>query len=149
MKTLNGHRGAGGPLVCPRRRWRGPDGASAWHRGNATVWERFIAHLEVHGHYRWLAPDLRGHGRSTMEGPYGFAQHAADIAGLLASEDPSRVVILGHSFGGVIAAHLGSGQYRFTPSRIVTHSVKLEWTDVEIAKFHEIAGKPAHFRHAR
>ena len=30
-----------------------------------------------------------------------------------------------------------------TPSRIVTHSVKLEWTRDEIAKFHEVAGKPS------
>lgn len=110
---------------------------------NATVWAPFIAHLEAQGRYRWLAPDLRGHGRSLMEGPFGFAQHAADIVGLLQGEDPARVVLLGHSFGGVIAAHLGSGRYAFTPSRVVTHSVKLEWTADEIAKFHEIAAKPS------
>jgi pimeloyl-ACP methyl ester carboxylesterase len=143
MKTLIGSRTAGGL-------WSAHGGAGAdlmvlLHGigGNATVWEPFIAHLEAQGRHRWLAPDLRGHGRSTMDGPFEFAQHAADIAGLLRGEEPARVVVLGHSFGGVIAAHLGSGRYGFTPSRIVTHSVKLEWTHAEIAKFHEIAGKPA------
>ena len=113
---------------------------------NATVWEPFIAHLERQGRYRWLAPDLRGHGRSVMDGPFHFDQHAQDVAQLLAQERPDRVIILGHSFGGVIAAHLGSGRHGLLPARIVTHSVKLEWTADEIAKFHDIAAKPArHF----
>lgn len=143
MRTLAGSRDARG--LWAARGGSGDDLMLLLHGigANATVWEPFIAHLEAQGRYRWLAPDLRGHGRSIMDGPFGFAQHAADIAGLLQGEDAARVVILGHSFGGVIAAHLGSGRCRFTPSRIVTHSVKLEWTEPEIAKFHEIAGKPA------
>lgn len=143
MKTLVGSRDAGGLWHA-----RGGSGASLMvllHGigANATVWEPFIAHLEAQGGMRWLAPDLRGHGRSSMEGPFDFTQHARDIAALLQAEAADQVVILGHSFGGVIAAHLGSGRYGFTPSRIVTHSVKLEWTQAEIAKFHEIAAKPA------
>lgn len=143
MKTLSGVRDAGG-LWCAR----GGEGEGLMVLLHgigaiATVWEPFIAHLESEGRYRWLAPDLRGHGRSVMDGPFDFAQHARDIAGLLRDEAPARVIILGHSFGGVIAAHLGSGRFAFTPARIVTHSVKLVWTVDEIAKFQEIAAKPA------
>lgn len=143
MKTLGGARDAGG-LWCARG-GTGDELMVLLHGigANATVWEPLIAHLESQGRYRWLAPDLRGHGRSVMEGSFDFAQHARDVAGLLHGETPARVTILGHSFGGVIAAHLASGRFAFTPSRIVTHSVKLEWTESEIAKFHEIAAKPA------
>lgn len=143
MKTLAGSRDGRG--IWAARGGSGHDLMVLLHGigGNATVWEPFIALLEMQGGTRWLAPDLRGHGRSLMQGPFDFAQHADDIAGLLQGEDPARVVILGHSFGGVIAAHLGSGRYGFTPSRVVTHSVKLEWTPDEIAKFHELAAKPA------
>jgi pimeloyl-ACP methyl ester carboxylesterase len=143
MQTLRGARNARG--LWAARGGAGDDLIVLLHGigANATVWEPFIALLEGRGGTRWLAPDLRGHGRSVMEGPFDFAQHATDIADLLAGEDPARVVILGHSFGGVIAAHLGGGGYAVTPARIVTHSVKLEWTAEEIARFHEIAAKPA------
>lgn len=143
MKTLEGVRSESG--LWRSRGGRGERLMLLLHGigANATVWEPFIAHLESEGRFRWLAPDLRGHGRSTMDGPFDFAQHATDIAGLLHGEAPGQVVVLGHSFGGVVAAHLASGRYGITPSRIVTHSVKLEWTRDEIAKFHEIAGKPS------
>ena len=53
---------------------------------NASVWSRMIPLIEASWQGRWIAPDLRGHGRSVHEPPYGFGMHAADIADLIASE---------------------------------------------------------------
>lgn len=110
---------------------------------NATVWEPFIAHAEAAGGHRWLAPDFRGHGRSAMEGPYGYAAHAADVAHLLRDEAPDTVTVVGHSFGGVIAAVLATGWFGVPLTRVATVGVKLDWSGAEIAKAHELTGKPA------
>jgi lipase len=52
---------------------------------------------------RILAPDLRGHGRSTSLPPWTFETVVDDVAGLL---DGEPAVVLGHSFGGAIGIHL-------------------------------------------
>ena len=49
-----------------------------------------------------VAPDLRGHGRSPMTGPWSLDQHVADLLPLLAELGPDTVV-LGHSYGGLVA----------------------------------------------
>lgn len=110
---------------------------------NATVWEPFIAHVEAAGGHRWLAPDFRGHGRSAMEGPYGYAAHAADVAHLIRDEDPDAVTVVGHSFGGVVAAVLATGWFGVPLAGVATVGVKLDWSGAEIAKARELAGKPA------
>src|ERR1700728_2741020 len=69
---------------------------------NASVWSRMIPLIEAWGQIRWIAPDLRGHGRSVQEPPYGFGMHAADVADLIASERSDEVTLVGHSFGGVV-----------------------------------------------
>lgn len=110
---------------------------------NATVWDPLVAEIERRGTHRWLALDFRGHGRSAMEGPYGYAAHAADVAHVLRNEPTSSVRLLGHSFGGVVAAVLGSGLFGVTPRSVAAVGVKLEWSPEEIAKAQEIAAKPA------
>lgn len=55
---------------------------------------------------RVIAPDLRGHGRSTPLPPWNFETIVADLAQLLAGETDEPVVLLGHSFGGACALHL-------------------------------------------
>ena len=57
--------------------------------------------------FRVIAPDLRGHGRSsTPANGYTPAGFAADIASLLKALDTGPTVVIGHSLGGAIAAHL-------------------------------------------
>ena len=68
---------------------------------NRAVWQRMIAMAGKHWPGRWMAPDLRGHGRSLCEGPYGYAMHAADIAELIRDEPGGNVTLAGHSFGGL------------------------------------------------
>ena len=60
---------------------------------NASVWERLLPLIERSWRGRWLAPDLRGHGRSAPDGPYGFGVHAADVAGVIEAEPPGAVFV--------------------------------------------------------
>jgi pimeloyl-ACP methyl ester carboxylesterase len=106
----------------------------------AAVWRRLIPLLE--GSWRWAAPDLRGHGLSVAEAPYGFGVHAADMASLATELDASSVTVLGHSFGGVVGAALGSNMFGVTVDRVVGLGVKIDWSDDEIARAHAMSGRP-------
>ncbi len=56
-----------------------------------------------------LALDLRGRGDSEKPpGPYGFAQHARDVAAVLRAIGSPRSVILGHSMGAFVATALAA-----------------------------------------
>ena len=110
---------------------------------NATVWTRLRPLIEENWDGRWVAPDFRGHGRSLCEGPYGYGIHAADIAGLIAEDGAADVALLGHSFGGLVAALLGNGWFGVKPRRVATVGVKIVWTADEIAKALDVARRPA------
>ncbi len=59
--------------------------------------------------FRVIAPDLRGHGRSPAgeDGRSGrIEEHLDDIIGVLDAEGVETATVVGHSFGGCIAAHL-------------------------------------------
>ncbi|MGW6378211.1 alpha/beta fold hydrolase [Rhodococcus sp. NPDC055112] len=72
--------------------------------GHGQRWQHLAeAHLPE---ARVIAPDLRGHGRSTWAPPWGIADHVDDLVGVLESETTEPVVLVGHSYGGAIAVHL-------------------------------------------
>jgi lipase len=64
--------------------------------------------------FQVLAPDLRGHGRSTALPPWTLEQHAADLLSVIDAYGLDAVPVLGHSFGGAVALHLS----RLAPGRI-------------------------------
>jgi pimeloyl-ACP methyl ester carboxylesterase len=107
-----------------------------------AVWHPFTEILGREWQGRWLAPDFRGHGRSMKEGPYTFEQHAKDIALLLSHEKASEIVVLGHSFGGVISALVGSGEFGVQPRASLAFGVKIRWSDEEKAKALDLAKRP-------
>lgn len=107
---------------------------------NASVWRRFIPEVEKAG-FRWIAPDFRGHGYSVRAGSYGFGDHAADIADLIVDEDLSTTTILGHSFGGVIGALLGTALFGALPARIVAFGVKVDWSNDELDRAWAMASR--------
>jgi lipase len=78
-----------------------------------------------------LAPDLRGHGRSPMEGPWTIEQHMRDLVPILENLGPDAV-LLGHSYGGLIAWELA----RIEPELISA----LILVDPAIAITSELAG---------
>ena len=107
-----------------------------------AVWDRLLPLVEASWPGSWAVPDLRGHGRSPAEPPYGYAVHAADVAALVAGSGAARVTVLGHSFGGVVGAVLAGGWYGVQVSRVVAVGVKIEWTDDEVARARSLAARP-------
>ncbi len=70
---------------------------------NARIWEFTAPFLEASG-MACYAPDLRGHGLSDKpEGDYGFATYYRDLAGLVEVLDLERPLVVGHSWGAMLA----------------------------------------------
>lgn len=109
---------------------------------NAGVWEPTKPLLAERWPGAWIAPDLRGHGRSPNGGPYGYAAFAADVASAVGGQDRD-VVILGHSMGGVVAMALATGWFGVSVSAALAFGVKIAWADGEAAKLKEFAKAPA------
>jgi pimeloyl-ACP methyl ester carboxylesterase len=99
---------------------------------SAAVWDGLIPILRERWPGRWLAPDFRGHGRSSHAAPYGYGMHAADIAALLAADDD--VVILGHSMGGPVALALATQWYGVHVRAVVAFAVKPDFNAEEVAR---------------
>jgi pimeloyl-ACP methyl ester carboxylesterase len=67
----------------------------------AATWWRIAAGLAAAGR-RVVAPDLRGHGHSPPGPGYSLSDLAADVRALGGGWD----LVIGHSLGGTLAAHL-------------------------------------------
>jgi lipase len=59
-------------------------------------------------HFRVVAPDLRGHGRSEPDPPWTFATHVADLVETTAALGIERADWVGHSFGGRLVLELAA-----------------------------------------
>jgi pimeloyl-ACP methyl ester carboxylesterase len=90
---------------------------------------------------RWLAPDLRGHGRSPHAAPYSHGADAAAIASLLGQDE--EVTVIAHSMGGYIGMALASGLFGVRVAKVIAVGAKMSWSDEEIASMHALARKPA------
>jgi lipase len=60
------------------------------------------------GRFRVLAPDLRGHGRSTWEPPWTLAQHVEDVLETMGAAGIEQATFIGHSFGGRLTLELAT-----------------------------------------
>lgn len=80
---------------------------------NARTYSTLLAPL-AEGRRIW-APDLRGHGRTTLaadpEGRWSWDDHGADLAALIDQAGSSSLVLAGHSMGGTSAV-LAAAQRR-------------------------------------
>ncbi|MFC9329537.1 alpha/beta fold hydrolase [Kitasatospora sp. NPDC057015] len=79
----------------------------AWH--DRRVWDRVVPLLARAGH-RVLAPSLTGHGeKQHLLGPdVGLDTHVADVVAVLAEEDLSDVILVGHSYAGMVISDVAS-----------------------------------------
>ncbi|MET7683181.1 alpha/beta hydrolase [Streptomyces sp. NPDC005423] len=92
----------------------------AWHDGQS--WNRVTPLLTAHGH-RVLTPSLTGHGdKAHLLGPeVGLTTHVDDIVGLILDQDVHDIVLVGHSYAGMVV----SGVANRVPER-VAHLVYLD-----------------------
>ena len=109
---------------------------------NAAVWRRMLPIVERRWPGRWVAVDLRGHGRSAHAPPYGYAVHAADVAQALGGQD-EELVLLGHSMGGVVAMALATGWFGVSVRQVFAFGVKVGWTADEVTQMKGLAARPA------
>ncbi|MFF5083732.1 alpha/beta fold hydrolase [Actinoplanes sp. NPDC000266] len=85
----------------------------------------------------WIAPDLPGHGGSAALPDYTFAAVAEAVADLI---DSRGTVIVGHSFGGVVALQLAG---RPGVRAVIGLGIKVSWSEEELAKAAALAQRPA------
>lgn len=72
--------------------------------GHGKRWEALAA--AALPDIRVIAPDLRGHGRSTALPPWDFETIVADLVAAITAETDVPVLVVAHSFGGACALHL-------------------------------------------
>ncbi|MFG1887988.1 alpha/beta fold hydrolase [Micromonospora sp. NPDC049051] len=104
------------------------------------VWLPWAPLLERRWAGRWLAPDLAGHGWSPPLPEYSFAGLAARIAAALPAGE--RLVVLGHSLGGVVGLALAARGAGLPVDAVVGVGIKAVWSPAELAKAGELATRP-------
>jgi pimeloyl-ACP methyl ester carboxylesterase len=85
---------------------------------------------------RWIAPDFRGHGRSSHAAPYGYGTHAADVAALL--KPAEEIAILAHSMGGAVALALATQWFGVHVRSVVAFAVKPDFNAEEVARIRSV-----------
>lgn len=77
--------------------------------GEAEQWREQLVALRARGH-RAIAYDLRGMGKSPAadDGDYSLAAMTGDLAALTQSLHMRRFVLVGHSYGGAVAAQFAA-----------------------------------------
>ncbi|WP_447776022.1 alpha/beta fold hydrolase [Variovorax boronicumulans] len=125
----------------------GPDLLVLLHGMGATgaVWAPLCAQADARWRGRWLALDLPGHGASDRQASYAIGQHAATVArAVLPHLQPEgRLVVLGHSLGGVIGLALATGWFGVAPHAVFAAGIKVAWSDDEVRRMETLAMQPA------
>ena len=104
------------------------------------VWLPWAPLLRQRWPGRWTAPDLAGHGASPPLPEYSFAALADQVA---ASLDPGdRVIVLGHSLGGVVGLALAAASRAVTVDAVIGLGIKAVWSPAELARAGDLAARP-------
>ena len=106
----------------------------------SDVWQGLSDLIEHDKAGRWIAPDLRGHGRSSWRDSYAAGHHAADVASLI--QDEEDVILIGHSMGALIAIILATGMFGIKPRAMLGLGLKCDWPKEEQEKLLAFAQKP-------
>jgi pimeloyl-ACP methyl ester carboxylesterase len=91
-----------------------------------------------------LAPDLPGHGGSPPLAAYTFDDLAAAVAGIVLPS--ARIVVLGHSLGGVVGLALASGRFATQVQAVIGLGIKVVWAGEDLDRARAVARRsPAWF----
>ena len=104
------------------------------------VWARWRPLLAQRWPGRWLAPDLPGHGGSPPLAAYTFDGFAAAIAGIV--PPGTRIIVLGHSLGGVVGLALASGEFDVPVRAVIGLGIKGVWTGDDLDRARAVARRP-------
>ena len=104
------------------------------------VWSGWRPLLAERWPGRWVAPDLPGHGGSPPLDAYTFDGFAAAVAGIVPPGD--RVVVLGHSLGGVVGLALASGRFPVPVQAVIGLGIKVVWTGEDLDRAQALAHRP-------
>lgn len=104
------------------------------------VWDRWRPLLARRWHGRWLAPDLPGHGGSPPLATYTFDAFAAPVAAMISPG--ARVVVLGHSLGGVVGLAMAAGHLSVDVRAVIGLGIKVAWTGDELDRAQAVARRP-------
>jgi len=125
--TLHAQRIAGGDPVLVLLHGLG---------GTGEVWRGL---LERHWPAEVIVPDLPGHGRSPELEEYTFESMTDAVEAALPTG--RRMVVIGHSLGGVLALTLAGRSSGV--AAVCGLGIKLRWSEAELAKAAEFAARPA------
>ena len=108
----------------------------AWHSGRC--WDRVVPLLESAGH-RVFAPSLTGFGDKAhlLSPEVGLDTHIDDIAGLIEDNALDEVVLVGHSYAGLVISSVANR----LPQRIA-HLVYLDAMVPEDGETAALQGHP-------
>jgi pimeloyl-ACP methyl ester carboxylesterase len=104
------------------------------------VWDAWRPLLARQWPGRWLAPDLPGHGGSPRLAAYTFDGLAAAVADIV--QPAARIVVLGHSLGGVVGLALASGRFSVPVHAVIGLGIKVIWTDEDLQRAQAAARRP-------
>jgi pimeloyl-ACP methyl ester carboxylesterase len=104
------------------------------------VWRRWWPLLAQRWPGRWIAPDLPGHGGSPPLAAYTFDGFAGAVAGTV--RPGARVVVLGHSLGGVVGLALAGGGFPVPVQAVIGLGIKVVWTDEDLQRARAVAERP-------
>jgi pimeloyl-ACP methyl ester carboxylesterase len=105
------------------------------------VWNAWRPLLAARWPGRWIAPDLPGHGGSAPLAGYTFDGLAAAVADVV--EPGTRVVVLGHSLGGVVGLALASDRFAVPVQAVIGLGIKTSWTAEDLDRAQAFARRPA------
>jgi pimeloyl-ACP methyl ester carboxylesterase len=103
------------------------------------VWAGVQRSLEGRWAGRWVTPDLPGHGGSDPLARYSFGHLAAALVEIIPPTD--RLIVVGHSLGGVLGLALASGWFGVQVAAVAGVGIKVEWTDDELARARALSAK--------
>jgi pimeloyl-ACP methyl ester carboxylesterase len=106
----------------------------------SEVWRGWWPLLAQRWPGRWLAPDLPGHGGSPPLAAYTFDDLAAAVAGIV--RPSARIVVLGHSLGGVVGLALASGRFPVPVQAVIGLGIKVVWTGEDLDRAQAAARRP-------